>query len=82
MSKRFKRFKSDMPEKKGQYSGAVLLRSIPETTKNAFKGACSKRGKSMRDVMIQLMRKYAVAVDTSATTIRVDDIRKGGADRE
>ncbi|NEP19969.1 MAG: copy number control protein [Leptolyngbya sp. SIO4C1] len=36
----------------------TLKLQIPETLRNAFKGACAVQGKTMRDVMIAAMQHY------------------------
>lgn len=47
MSKRYTRFKTHL-----------FLQDIPFTTKMAFKSACARRGKTMRNVLIHFMRYY------------------------
>lgn len=40
------------------HKGVLFVKGIPRTTKNAFKAACASKGITMRDALIQLMRKY------------------------
>lgn len=56
-----------------KYKGYVFLRSVPVTTKTAFKAACAKRNRSMRDVLVILMRRFAHAVEYDEASI---DVRK------
>lgn len=44
---------------KPHHKGFLFVQGLPLTTKAAFKAACAARGKSMRDVIIELMRGYS-----------------------
>lgn len=46
-----------------RHEAAILIQAVPLTTRAAFKAACAKRGETMRDVLIKLMRSYAAKVD-------------------
>ena len=55
-----------------QHDGAILLRNIPGSTHRAFKSACGKRGITMRDALIVMMRRYSSAVEKGDLSIRID----------
>lgn len=42
-----------------RHTGVLFVQGLPEDTKAAFKAACARRGTTMRDVIIELMRHYA-----------------------
>lgn len=42
------------------HEGVLFVEGIPKDTKAAFKAACARRGETMRDVLIRLIRDYAV----------------------
>ena len=44
------------------HTATLFLQGVPETTKAAFKAACAKKGITMRDAMIKLMRGYVAQV--------------------
>lgn len=46
--------------RKRKYRGHLHLQCIPEDTKLAFKAACYRTGRTMRDVIIEFMRGYCV----------------------
>ncbi len=41
--------------------GCLFIQDIPADTKNRFKAKCSGKGRSMRDVIVELMGQYANA---------------------
>jgi hypothetical protein len=43
---------------KSAHRGALFMQGIPQSTKNEFKAACARKEKSMRDVIITLMRQF------------------------
>lgn len=45
--------------KTSQPMGILFVEAVPSRTKTNFKMACAKNNESMRDVLIDLMRKYA-----------------------
>lgn len=40
------------------HNATLFVQHIPETTKNAFKAACATRKTTIRDAIIELMRKF------------------------
>ena len=64
--------KADRAESK--YKGVLFLRDIPETTKIAFKAACVSRNRTMRDIHVILMRKFAEAVRTGKPSINIREL--------
>lgn len=79
MSKLIKSEITQSPSNRAEsrYSGVLFLRDVPSTTKSEYKSMCAARNRSMRDVTIILMRKFASAVRRGKNTIRIDDIKKG-----
>ena len=63
-----------------KYKDVLFVREVPETTKIPFKAACAQTNKTMRDVIILLMRKYSAAVEKKKPTIRIDDIYRLAAE--
>lgn len=41
-----------------RHTSTLYIQAMPADTKNAFKAACYRRGETMRDVLITLMRSY------------------------
>jgi hypothetical protein len=48
----------DAKRLKPYHKGILFIEAVPEDTKTAFKAACYRRGTTMRDVIIELMRGY------------------------
>ncbi len=44
-----------------KHRGVLFLEGVPEDTKQLFKAACARKGETMRDAMIRLMRDYVKA---------------------
>lgn len=44
------------------HRGTLIVQGLPSDTKAAFKSACARREKTMRDVIIELMREYVARV--------------------
>jgi hypothetical protein len=49
-------------KRKAHHSKAMLIQGLPQSTREYFKAACAMRGRSMRDVIIELMRRYVEEV--------------------
>jgi len=45
------------------HKATLFTQGIPATTKAAFKAACAKRGVSMRDALIRLMRGFVQSTE-------------------
>ncbi len=43
---------------KAHYNGILHVENIPIFTRDGFKAACDRRGKSMRQVLISFMKNY------------------------
>jgi hypothetical protein len=46
-----------MSKKKSRNIGVLYIRLIPENIKNYFRAYCVKRGKTMREVIIDFMKQ-------------------------
>jgi hypothetical protein len=44
--------------RKPRHKKTLFIQAIPDDTHSAFKSACARRGETMRDVAIKLMRKF------------------------
>jgi len=44
---------------KPRHKKTLFVQGIPEDTHSAFKSACARRGETMRDVVIKLVREFA-----------------------
>ena len=59
-----------------KYTGHLLLKNIPRTTKKAFKAECAEVDIHMRDCLIILMRRFVYAKRKGENVIRVDAMRE------
>jgi len=66
---------ADKSERK--HKGYLFVKGIPETTKQAFKVACaaSNPPATQRDVVLVLMRRFAMAVEAGNSTISIRNMR-------
>ncbi len=58
MSIRSKTSVMPLDRSRPHHTGVLFVQGVPETTKANFKAACAKRGETMRDALIDLMRVY------------------------
>ncbi len=58
MSRHSKISQTPLDPEKQRHLGTLFLEGVPKSTKAAFKAACAKREKTMRDAIIELMRQF------------------------